>query len=186
MKKEWILTQEAFDALLAWLDPNREAAAQKYESIRTRLIKIFSCRGCLDAEDLADETINRVISKLDEIQAGFTGDPARYFYAVAKKILLEYSRRKPPPAQPEPTIDADESEVESEYECLDRCVAKLTPQNRELVLSYYQEEKHAKIAHRRQLAANLGIAANALRIRAHRIRAALEQCVKQCLQETPA
>jgi RNA polymerase sigma factor (sigma-70 family) len=186
VKKEWVLTQEAFDALLAWLDPNRDAAAQKYESIRTRLIKIFSCRGCLEAEDLADETINRVTSKLADIQASFTGDPARYFYAVAKKILLEYSRRRPAPSLPEPTIDFEEFDAESEYECLDRCIGKLTPENRDLVLSYYQEEKHAKIAHRKQLAASLGIAVNALRIRAHRIRTELEQCVKQCLQETAA
>ena len=67
MKKEWVLTKEAFDALLEWLDPNRDIAAQKYETIRTRLIKIFSCRGCLEAEDLADETINRVTNKLPEI-----------------------------------------------------------------------------------------------------------------------
>ena len=58
MNKDWILTQESFDALLNWLDPRREEAGQKYEDIRLRLIKIFTCRGCLEPEDLADETIN--------------------------------------------------------------------------------------------------------------------------------
>ncbi len=100
MKKEWFLTQEAFDALLAWLDPDREAAALKYETVRLRLIKIFACRGCSEAEDLADETINRVTSKLPEIQASYTGEPARYFYGVANKIHLEYTRRKPVPPLP--------------------------------------------------------------------------------------
>jgi hypothetical protein len=28
MNKEWSLTQENFDALLLWLDPNREQAGQ--------------------------------------------------------------------------------------------------------------------------------------------------------------
>lgn len=181
MKKEWVLTQEAFDALLAWLDPNRETAAQRYETIRCRLIKIFACRGCLDAEDLADETINRVTSKLPEIQATFTGDPARYFFGVGNKIHLEYSRRKPVPALPE--VRTADDGLELEYDCLDRCVAKLSAENRALVLSYYSEEKHAKIEHRKLLARDLGIAANALRIRAHRIRASLQECVKQCLQE---
>ena len=60
MKTEWILTKESFDTLLAWLDANPDAAARKYEQIRTRLIKIFVCRGCLESEDLADETIDRV------------------------------------------------------------------------------------------------------------------------------
>lgn len=184
MKKEWVLTQEAFDALLDWLDPNRDIAAQKYETVRSRLIKIFACRGCLDAEDLADETINRVTSKLPEIQATYTGEPARYFYGVANKIHLEYTRRKPVPRLPEPKTDCEQAELE--YACLDRCVAKLPPENRELVLSYYQEEKHAKIEHRKHLAKKLGIAANALRIRAHRIRTALEECVKECLEKTAA
>lgn len=184
MKKDWVLTQDAFDGLLAWLDPNRELAAQKYETIRIRLIKIFACRGCSEAEDLADETINRVTRKLPEIQAGFEGEPARYFYGVANKIHLEYVRRKPPPPLANPKIDSEESELE--YQCLDRCVEKLTPENRDLVLSYYQEEKHAKIEHRKNLAAKLGIAANALRIRAHRIRATLLECVQQCVREAAA
>ena len=181
MKKEWVLTQGAFDALLDWLDANRDLAALKYETIRSRLIKIFACRGCLEAEDLADETINRVTSKLPEIHTTYTGEPARYFYGVANKVHLEYTRRKPVPPLPDPKTDCEQAELE--YACLDRCVAKLTSEQRELVLSYYQEEKHAKIEHRKLLASRLGIAANALRIRAHRIRASLQECVKECLQE---
>ena len=50
--------QEMFDRFLFWLDPNREEAAIKYEAIRRKLIKIFTCRGCIDAEDLADVTID--------------------------------------------------------------------------------------------------------------------------------
>ena len=36
MKHDWFLSQEAFDALLEWLDPDREQAAIKYEDIRKR------------------------------------------------------------------------------------------------------------------------------------------------------
>ena len=45
MKKGWVLTQELFDTLLDWLDPDRERAGQKYETIRLKLIKIFTSRG---------------------------------------------------------------------------------------------------------------------------------------------
>jgi DNA-directed RNA polymerase specialized sigma24 family protein len=100
---------------------------------------------------------------------------------VANKVHLEYLRRKPPPVQPEPQTEYADSELE--YRCLDRCVEKLTAEHRELVLSYYQEQKHAKIEHRKALASKLGIAVNALRIRAHRIRLTLQECVKQCLQD---
>jgi hypothetical protein len=50
------------------------------------------------------------------------------------------------------------------------------------VLEYYRGEKKAKIDHRKKLAEKYEIALNALRIRAHRIRAQLYECVKDCLE----
>lgn len=182
MNKNWVLTQESFDALLAWLDPQRERAAEKYEDVRRRLIKIFTCRGCHEPEELADETINRVIKKLKEIEGAFTGDRTRYFCGVANKVHLEYLRRKPVPRLPSPNPDSDETE--QEFECLEKCIETLTPDNRRLVLQYYQEEKRAKIDHRRNLAEQLGIAVNALRIRAYRIRSFLQDCVHDCLEQS--
>ena len=181
MKKEWSATQENFDKLLGWLDPNRDRAGEKYEIIRQRLIKIFACRGCPGAEDLADETINRVTRKVQEIAGTYTGDPALYFYGVAQKVHLEYLRKKPALIS-FPRIDSSD-EVEKEYECLEKCMQQLTPSNRELVLQYYQEEKHSKVDHRKNLAQQLGIPLNALRIRAHRIRTTLQECVQGCLEQ---
>ena len=184
LKKEWKLTEEAFSRFLVWLNPNPDQAGEKYEDIRRRLIKIFTCRGCICPEDLADETINRVIRRVPEIAEAYVGDPARYFYGVAHKIHLEYVRRKtslePPPA-PE-----DSPRVEEEYACLDECMDKLPSHSRGLVLQYYQEEKHAKIDLRKQLAEQLGIPLNALRIRACRIRMTLHECVLQCLKQKAA
>jgi len=184
MRKDWVLTQESFDALLAWLDSNRDEAGKKYEDIRRRLIKIFICRGCFDAETLADETINRVTKKLAEIKDVFAGERASYFCGVANKVHLEYIRRKPKPhILPVPPTPLDESELE--LHCLDRCMAeRLTPNNRDLVLKYYEEGKSAKIEKRKLLANELGIGLNALRIRAYRIRAALEECVQNCMKES--
>lgn len=184
MNKEWVLTQESFDALLAWLDPNRELAGRKYEDIRTRLIKIFSCRGCYEPEDLADETINRVTNKLKDIETSFVGERARYFYGVANKVHMEYLRRKLPPPVQRSINDPDA--IEREYDCLEQCMQRLSVNNRELVLQYYQEDKQAKIDQRKKLAEQLGIALNALRIRAHRIRASLQECVQSCVQEATA
>jgi RNA polymerase sigma factor (sigma-70 family) len=181
-KKEWLLTQEAFDRLLLWLNPDREQAGKRYEQIRLRLIKIFACRGCGEPEDLADETINRVIRRLPEIKERYEGDPALYFYGVAQKVHLEYMKRKPVPRDLPPQ-SARSEEDEQEYECLERCMEKLTPQNRELVIQYYQDEKRVKVDNRRELAERLGIALNAVRIRAHRIRATLHECVRECLEE---
>jgi DNA-directed RNA polymerase specialized sigma24 family protein len=181
MKHQSAVTQVAFDSLLAWLDPDREQAGKKYEHIRCRLIKIFTCRGRPDADELADETINRVTLKAPHIAQDYVGDPALYFYGVAQKVFLESVRKQPPAVTP-PPVEKSEA-VEQEYECLERCMERLPPGNRELVLEYYREEKRAKIEHRRRLAERLGIAQNALRIRAHRIRATLQQCVQGCLEQ---
>src|ERR687883_865457 len=74
-KKEWTLTQESFDRLLAWLDPDREQAGKKYEEVRSRLVRGFSSHGCPVPEDLADEAINRVAKLLPEIEKTYVGEP---------------------------------------------------------------------------------------------------------------
>ncbi|HKP37846.1 MAG TPA: hypothetical protein VJT71_13395 [Pyrinomonadaceae bacterium] len=191
MKKGWVLTQDAFDTLLSWLDADRERAGRKYQDIRLRLIKIFTCRGCYEAEELADETINRVIARVDDVVNGYQGDPALYFYGVSQKVQLEYVRKSrlrdvessvETTGNPIPANASLTDETEREYECLERCLEHLPADNRRLVLEYYQQERKAKIDHRKMLAAELGIAVNALRIRAHRIRRALEACVRDCLE----
>lgn len=184
MKKEWVLTKESFDALLAWLDTNPESAALKYEQIRTRLIKMFVCRGCLEPEDLADETIDRVARRLNDIEPTYAGEKVRYFYGVAHKVQLEYLRPKPVPPPP-PLVD-DEDQVDPEYDCLEHCMQKLPTEQRELVLQYYEEERGAKIDNRKLLADQLGIAVNALRIRVCRIRASLFECVQECMRTAAA
>jgi len=181
MRQEWQINQAAFDRFLSWLDADRECAGAKYEEIRRRLIKIFTCRGCSASDELADETINRVIRKIQQLADSYTGDPARYFYGVAKNVLLEQSK-KTRPLLPLPVQDSPEH-TEQEYKCLETCMNSLTQENRTLVLEYYREEKRAKIAHRKELAERFGIAVTALRLRAHRIRASLQICVENCVRQ---
>lgn len=183
MKKDWILTQELFDELLSWLNADRERAGQDYEDIRRRLIKLFTCRNCHESEDLADETINRVANKVKEIRDHFVGPRAPYFYAVASKVYQEYLRKRTPPPPPPAYTSED---IELEYACLEQCLERQTPANRKLVLEYYRGEKKTKIDNRKGLAERYGIALNALRIRAHRIRSVLQECVQNCLSQAPA
>ncbi len=180
-KKEWNLTQEAFDKFLIWLSPDRDQAGEKYEDIRHKLIKIFACRGCNCPEYLTDETINRVIRRVQDIGETYVGDPALYFYGVAHNVHLEYLRKKPS-SQPPPSAD-EAPRAEEEYECLEQCMERLPTRSRELLVQYYQDERHARIKHRKQLAHQFGISLNGLRIRACRIRTNLQTCVLQCLHE---
>lgn len=178
------VTQTAFESLLMWLDADRDRAGEKYEQIRRRLIKVFTCRGRHDAEELADETINRVTLKAPELSKEYVGDPGLYFYGVAQKVFLESVRK--PPIPPQPAAAREPSELEREYECLDSCIEQLSPDSRALVLDYYREDGRAKIERRKELAGRMGIALNALRIRAFRIRATLQQCVQECIEKASA
>lgn len=183
MAEENGLTKENFEVLLNWLDRNRENAAQKYEKIRQRLIRIFSGRGCSEAEELADETFNRVMRKLPKVADGYSGNPALYFYGVADKIHLEWLRKQKKIQQLQLCTpkDEDKTELEIEYECLETCLEKLPLNQHRLIVGYYSEEKSAKIEKRRDLAKNLGITPNALQVKASRIRTQLKECLRDCI-----
>ena len=167
--------------MLDWLDSDRELAGIKYEQIRGRLIVFFAGRGCINAEDLADETINRVTNKVNEIQKEFDGDPALYFYGVAKWVYTEYLRRKTPQSQSPST---DSARAELEYRCLERCIARLSEEDRGLLLKDYGAKGQTQAERRKALADELEITLNALRIRVYRIRTALKECIEKCIQDS--
>jgi DNA-directed RNA polymerase specialized sigma24 family protein len=176
-----VITAEQFDSLLAWLDPDREVAGSKYEVIRSGLVRVFVSKGLNDAEDLADETINRVIARLPDIQGTYCGEPARYFHGVARNVIRERLRRIEILVEVTPVIDFVDPIVATENECLDLCLQVLPPAKRDLILDYYLYEGHDKIEHHKLMAKGLRITEGALRGRAHHIRTGLEQCVKQCV-----
>jgi RNA polymerase sigma factor (sigma-70 family) len=189
VKNEWVLTEEAFARLLAYLDADTEIAGEKYETAYRMLVKFFQWRGAYFPEELADETLNRVARKLEE------GDEIRdftnYCYGIARFVFLESlkrpdSRREelddiaPTLVAAEPQVDEDE---DCQYECFEGCLDTFPPENRRIILQYYEDEKRAKIDHRKELAESLGIPLNALRSRAQRYRDRLETCVRDCLEK---
>lgn len=178
------MTPEELDALLASLHPDREQAAEMYETIRRKLIRLFEWRGCESPEDLTDETFNRVARRLSEgveVRSSNFG----YFYGVAHLVYKEVRRRAAreqraleggewPPRQPE-----EEPEDDRRLACLRRCLDQLPPDQKNLLLRYHQGESN--IRNRKDLSRELGIPINALRIRVHRVRRKLESCVRDCL-----
>lgn len=185
MKDKWTLTRQAFDKLLSWLSSDREEAGRKYEDIRRRLIRFFTCRGCDIPEELTDETINRVIRIIDNKTEGHTDDPIRLFFGVARKVYLEWLHRKQldlKDFQPPPQPDGHEQGLE----CLETCMEKLPPEERGLIIRYYEQGGREKIERRQLIAAELRVKMNALRIHACRIRKALRDCVITCIESKAA
>lgn len=199
VREERGLTPVAFDRLLQWLDDGVESQGDTYLEMRRRLVSYFDRRNRLSADELADETLNRVGRTLEKDGVIATRPPARYCYVVAKFVLLEDIRREQQRAQVDEKqladglparrgakpSEADEGEKirERRLDCLDRCLEKLKPEQRTFVIDYYRDSGHEKIVRRRGLAAELGISMNALGIRACRVRSTLETCVEACCSE---
>ena len=169
----------SFDQLLS---------SPRFEELRSRLIRIFARRGCAIPEDLADETVSRVLAKLPEIVPTYEGDPVRFFHAVARNVYLEYTRR-PRTVPLEEDLDwrdprgGETSSSEAKYECLESCMGTLGRDDRWIIGEYYRHRKGAKIDNRKELATHLGIGMNALRIKAYRIRRRLQDCVFACMKK---
>jgi len=183
-RQKWALNQEAFDKLLVAFDVDRETAGRKYLEIRTNLTRFFEWRGCSFPEDHADETINRMAKRVFEGEAIL--NHSGYAMGVARLLLLEINkgRQREQSALAEigaaPDIYVPEDDDESRLTCLRSCLQTLSPDNRELILQYYQGEKGEKIENRKKLLDRLGIPVNTLRMRALRLRERLQACVEEC------
>jgi DNA-directed RNA polymerase specialized sigma24 family protein len=181
------LNSEGLEALLAALDPDRERAGQEYERIRSRLIRLFEWRGCDVPEELTDETINRVARRIAE-GVKLQSAPYGFFCGVAnlvhKEFLRERARKRTILESEDWTTtsgESDELSSDRRLECLRHCLSQLPEDQRRLVLVYHQEDNH--IQSRKALSQELQIPMNALRIRVHRLRRRLEECVEECLRK---
>ena len=115
----------------------------------------------------------------------------RYCYVLARFVLLEDIRRgrrfiqvdearTGTSSEPLRRFDDAASMHEQRLDCLDGCLHKLKPEQREFAIDYYRDARGQRIERRRHLATRLGITMNALGIRACRIRSAIEACMDAC------
>jgi DNA-directed RNA polymerase specialized sigma24 family protein len=188
-------TTGGFRQFLNWLDDGIDSNGEKYLEMRRRLVSYFDRKNCVSPDELADETLNRVAQRLEELGSITGTAPAQYCYVTARFVFLEYLRNptragasleEMSPAQADSALSTStQSDNEAENKehlstCLDECLGKLASADRELILEYYRGEQRTKIENRRSLATGLRLTVNALTIRASRIRNKLELCVREC------
>lgn len=187
---KWELTYTSFRLLLQKLDPDPHVAGEKYERLRLKLIWFFRDRRCLTPDEQTDKTLDRVAQKLldgEEIE-----NINAYVYTVARYIFQEYLRtNQPDELNPEilqkslystqtasshddPANQLDKEKVHS---YLDRCLEHLEPQDRMLIVGYYEGDRSVET--RKRLADQLGIAMGNLATKACRIREKLFACIKK-------
>jgi len=192
-KKDWVLTGPAFDKLLACLDSDLNEAGRKLLDIRRRLQKFFECNRCPDPDELVDMTIDRGARRIDE--GVEVRELPSYLTQIARFVLKEHwasPQKKMDEIEDEgsgsplvaPTVDDarnEKEEQEERLECLEKCSGKLVPVERQRVIDYYYEQGRAKIDKRKRMAADLRITLGNLRVRMHRTRERLEECILDCL-----
>jgi RNA polymerase sigma factor (sigma-70 family) len=179
---------ENFERLLAWLELDQEKAGEKYEQIRRNLLDYFRRHGALDPLSLADEVFVRVTRKVDAVAPNFVGDPYNYFLAVARNVLAEW-RRQPGQAELPADIpvfpDDGAAELkETLLQGLEHCWEQLSVEEQENLLRYYLETPTQKLYEsREQLARDLGVTLNALRVMTHRLRSKLKHCIEKSVSK---
>ena len=188
MARDSAIPPESFDEILAWLNPDRDVAGSIYVQLREDLTKIFTWNRCADPEGLTDEVFDRVAKKVHHLKDSYVGDPKLYFYGVARNLIKEVPKKVKMQTSLQGTEPASDPRHELEQEtammredCLRSCLQKLSKEKRELIVAYYARDKQAKIDHRIEMAQRLGISVETLRVKAFRIRGALEQCLERCL-----
>jgi DNA-directed RNA polymerase specialized sigma24 family protein len=180
------------DHLLAFLDSDRFAAAEKYEELRVRISQLLLWRGVsnADADSLADVVLDRIAAK---IRAGEVIENVNSYAAgVARFVVLEHQRKKREiavdelPERAAPSAHDDTEEADQRLAFLRRCLMEIPDESdRRLILLYYDTESNEKTKDARKALANdLQMSPNALKVRACRLRLKLETCINKHVAET--
>jgi DNA-directed RNA polymerase specialized sigma24 family protein len=190
-KGKWILEQSALDAFLSYLDSDRERAGEGYEKIRRKLLTFFQARGFWNAEDLVDETIDRVVRRLSETEIHAL---MPFLIGIARKVASEEFQDSANQKRAsldqvgelvQPVGDAETlDEAEQRMRCLENSLALLDAPDREVIVEWFRFEKRAKIENRQRLAESRGASPETLRVQAFRARERLRRLVGRCLSES--
>lgn len=185
-KEEQLGELDPFQGLLTRFDRDPLRAWQAHEDLRKKLISYFEYNHHLDAEELAEEALDR-IAKRPDLQT--LGNIVEFAFGVARNLRKEHFRRASKRADV-PDLEAISDTVngnssaedailgrisqERQLRCFHRCMCSLSAEEREMVRRYYPSENGDPEAQRLSLAADLGLKVGALRTRMARIKEKLQ------------
>lgn len=188
------MLSSAFDHLLLAFNADRAIAGREFEKRRSKLIYYFAGRGCACVEELTDKVFERAAKRLAEGVAIQNLDA--YLFGVAQKVALEHFNNAR--SEPLPVGDVDEGTLPFEdperaaeerahsvkerqrEHCMKRCWRRLPEEARKKLVAYFSEAGRLRIENRKRLAQELALSIETLRVEIHRLRAALEECVRAC------
>jgi DNA-directed RNA polymerase specialized sigma24 family protein len=168
--------QTEFDKLFQLLEPEIESLTDRFRRFRFKLFKFFAWRHCEDPDNLADETIARLLKNVRAGQKISANNPYSYVYAIATNVYKESVRSKKKYGF---TTDLAELKDEPlrviESDCQRECLAELPLEKQELLARYYLDDED-----RKQIARDYGLSLNALRLQIFRIKLEMRQCRDEC------
>jgi len=201
LKKDWVLTTDAFELLLSALDPNREQAGVKYEQIRRKIIRKLEFEGSSVPEEHADEVFNRVARRLVEGERLDAESPDGYFLQTARFVLSETRRSgkrhrvsglddlavgEEPSLNPFEEIERLEDKIrrESGLIAIEKCRQELSAEDRRIYDIYEFGSGRERIERRQKLADELGEKIENLRLIVFRVGKKLFQCAEKQLEKS--
>lgn len=179
--------QTAFKRLLSALHPNRDLAAEIYESLRRRHCTYFHFRGFPHREDLFDKTMEIAARRLGDVEVE---NIQAWLAGIAKNVGRDAVKRRHREVpledisglvQPPQKDEEEAATAERALWCMNSCTGRLGAEDQKLLAGYYKKLKGEKIAYRAEMARERGISVPALRSRAFHIRKCVEMCVTKCL-----
>ena len=170
-----------------WIAPDLAEGSEDYhrhaERLQRSLVCYFAANGCAEADDLASETLLRLVEKLGEgegAKGGAANERKQYLFGIARNVLREWRRR--PAAREVELQDSDEGPqfwlppinlisrqcLELLREAVRQNLAQLSLPEQELLHeSELNPERSVTLA---DLAREKGAQAATMRKRAHRAR----------------
>ncbi len=151
-----------------------------YRRLRTKLVAFFDRRRCNASEDLADDTLARLMLRAASLK-GIDPDPVAF--GIARNVYREWVRKAIRETSMEDDPADDPTPVSSSFRSVaEACVGALNAADRDLLEEYFIDGKTAK-----DLAPRLRITAVAVRGRIFRLRRGLELSIAQMMAAvTPA
>jgi DNA-directed RNA polymerase specialized sigma24 family protein len=169
--------------LLAIFDPNPAQAEEKYQELYQKLVLYFEWNRRPDPQDLAQETLRRGFTRLQQGQTITAEKPESYFYGIARNLVREgWSARVieqlgDQERFPEPSTFHNLTR-EEQLVFLKECLRDLPKNELRMLVAYLAGEGET-------WARKAGIPPATLRTRVHRIRKRLQRLAmsKQSLKQ---
>lgn len=176
------LDQTTLDKLFQLLEPGARSAEEGFRQCRLKLIKFFAWRRCEDPDNLADETISRLLKNVRAGQEISAGNLYSYVYAIAHNVFKEYVRARKKAAALRELDEARRGVApRATDDCQKQCFEQLPRERQELLVRYYLEGDDPA-----EIAQDDGLSLNALRLQIHRTKQGLRRCCEDCQKNSGA